>query len=78
MLAPRGDCRRDDLDRADDVVIKLLELIGRYPLLAMRRSTNLVHRVLRYERRIDEKTQQVTGATALHIPISSDLIERRH
>jgi hypothetical protein len=31
----------DELDRANDVVIKLLELIGRYPLLAMRRSTNL-------------------------------------
>jgi hypothetical protein len=71
-------CRRDELDRANDVVIKLLELIGRYPLLPMRRGTNLVHRVLRYERRIDKKTQHVTGATSLHFASSSDLIEPRH
>jgi hypothetical protein len=43
----KKDSRRVELDRVNDVAMKLLELIGRYPLLAMRRSTNLVHLVLR-------------------------------
>ena len=69
----KKDSRRDELDRVNDVVTKLFELIARYPLPAMRRRTNLVHLVLREDRRTEEKTLHVTGATSLHIPISSDL-----
>jgi hypothetical protein len=52
----KKDSRRDELDRANDVVIKLLELIGRYPLLAMRRKYQPV--CIGYFAKNDESTRE--------------------
>ena len=72
--------RRDELDRANDVVINLLDLIGRYPLLATRRSTNLGASATsrRTTNRREDAARERSHFSSLHIPISSDSIERRH
>ncbi len=55
------------------MIVELLEIFGRYPVLAMRSIADLLNRVPRQELRIDGKTKNVTAAVALHIPTAGDL-----
>jgi hypothetical protein len=55
------------------VVVERVEVFGRYPVFAMRRTADLLDRILLQERRVDGKAKDMTGTATLDVPVTGDL-----